>query len=300
MTRDYIIGLRAVTADGGLLRTGVYNESEAFALSDVLIGSEGTLAIVTEIAVRLIPTPRRGSTILVAFDTPEDAARTVAEITAEGIIPTVMEYLDGDAADCSNRYERRDGLDDVAAILLLETSAERDRDQTEKITAICRANHSSYLRRETERAQAEELWRVRRNLSKAIRDAARFRYNEDIAVPISSFAAMIAFVAELNRRGPVRINAFGHAGDGNLHVSFLSMTGDNDELRLIAEGVERLYRQAVALGGTLTGEHGIGLHKGRFLPLEFDPPTLATMRAFKDVFDPHGILNPGKVFAESG
>jgi len=295
VTRDFVIGLKAVTADGGLLTTGLYNDREAFSIADILIGSEGTLAVVTEMALRLIPTPVAGSTILVAFDQAANAAQAVADVTAAGVIPNVMEYLDGDAARCSNNYEPVAGLEDVAAILLFETAGERDADQTSKIIEICRQNHCSLWRHAISKGEAEELWRIRRNLSKAVRAAAKFRYNEDIAVPVSRFTTMIAYVSRMNAESPTRINAFGHAGDGNLHVSFLSATGDDAERRLIAQQVEELYRQTIKLGGTLTGEHGIGLHKGKYLPLEFTTPTLDAMRHLKSVFDPDRILNPGKL-----
>ena len=296
VTRDFVIGLKAVTIDGGLLTTGIYNDNEAFSVADVLIGSEGTLAVITEMALRLIPTPPPGTTLLAAFDNAEAAAQAVADITAAGVIPNIMEYLDGDAAKCSNDYEPVAGLDDVAAILLFETAGECDADQTARILDICRQNHCSLWRHAESRDEAEELWRIRRNLSKAVRAAARFRYNEDIAVPVSRFTTMIAYVSRINATSPIRINAFGHAGDGNLHVSFLSATGDDTERRLIAQLVEELYRETIKLGGTLTGEHGIGLHKGKYLPMEFTRPTLDAMRRLKSVFDPDQLLNPGKLF----
>ena len=298
VTRDYVLGLKAVLADGLVLDTGLFCRNRGFNLGDLLIASEGTLAVVTEIAVRLVPIPDPGTTILVAFGDAGDAARAVAEITAAGVIPTIMEYLDGDAAACSNQYESTEGLDRAAAILLLETAGDKDRQQRTMIESICRACRCSYLRQAEDAAAASELWRVRRNLSKAIRAAARFRYNEDVAVPVSQFMTLIAFVDELNHSGPLRVNAFGHAGDGNLHVSFLSMTGDDSELRLIHDYVERLYRRTLELGGTLTGEHGIGLHKGPYLGWEFDAPTLTHMRLVKEAFDPGRRLNPDKVFAD--
>jgi len=298
VTRDYVLGLRAVAADGGLLRTGYFANRRAFNLQDVLIGSEGTLAIVTEMALRLVPTPKVGRTFLVAFDQPADAGQTVAEITAAGIVPTVLEYLDGDAADCSNHYEKMEGLDRVGAILLIETSVESGGDQAGAIQRICERNHCSYLRHADDPNDASELWRVRRNLSKAVKAMAKIRYNEDVAVPVSRFMDLIAYVADENARGPLRVNAFGHAGDGNLHVSFLSMTGDPAEKELIRDGVEKLFHKTLELGGTLSGEHGIGKHKAPYLGWEFDRPTLAAMKAVKDSLDPSGLFNPGKLFVD--
>jgi len=297
VTRDYVLGMKAVTPDGELLLTGCYNQHRGFALGDMLIGSEGTLAIVVEMTVRLIPIPKVGSTILVAFDNEENAGHTVAKITASGVIPTVLEYLDRDAVACSNRYEPTEGLDDAAALLLIETDGDRDIEQCDRITTICRENRSSYYRMESDPKLVEELWQVRRNLSKAVRDVAKFRYNEDVAVPVSGFMSLIRFVAELNASSPLRVNAFGHAGDGNLHVSFLSMTGDDEELEMISDLRERLFRRTLELGGTLTGEHGIGSHKGQYLGWEFDDATVCAMHQIKDVFDPHQRFNRGKVFS---
>ncbi|MFH1686196.1 MAG: FAD-linked oxidase C-terminal domain-containing protein [bacterium] len=298
VTRDYVLGLRAVIIDGGVLTTGCCNKEEALAMGDLLIGSEGTLAVITQMTLRLIPIPDVGHTVLVAFDRPQDAARAIAGITAAGIIPNVMEYLDGDAAACSNKYEKLDGLDRAAAIVLIETTGDPDGGQLRSISDICRTHHCSYLRSAADSKAAAELWRVRRNLSKAIRDVAKFRYNEDVAVPVSQFSTLIAYVSELNGGGPIRINAFGHAGDGNLHVSFLAMTGSDEELAVIGDGVDKLYRRTIALRGTLSGEHGIGLHKGRYLPWEFDQATLGFMKSIKEVFDPRCELNPGKIFPE--
>ncbi len=281
---------------GETIKTGIYGQTGGFGFEDVFIGAEGTLVIITEIAVRLIDIPGVGDTILAAFDNPKDAAQTVSDITKAGIVPTVMEYLDGDAADCSNRYEKTEGLDNVAAILLFETPKENRAACSETIESFCRQNRCSYIRVENDPARAEQLWKVRRNLSKAVKDIAEVRVSEDVAVPNSKFPILVEFVAYLNSNSPLRINAFGHAGDGNLHVNFLSVSGDPDDNRLIESGIEQLLKKTVELGGTLSGEHGIGLAKRRFLGLEFDPATMAYMKGIKAVFDPAGLLNPGKIF----
>lgn len=296
VTRDYVTGLKAVTISSELLRTGSYNNHRGFGLGDILIGSEGTLAVVTEIAVRLIDTPQTGDTILVAFDKPRNAAQTVSDITRAGIIPTVLEYLDGDAAACSNKYEKSEGLDDAAAILLIESPEQKGQNPTELIETVCRKNGCSYLRIESEPERVEQLWRIRRNLSKAVKEIAEVRISEDVAVPISQFPALVAFVSELNAGSSLRINSFGHAGDGNLHVNFLSMTGEDRDYQVMEQYIALILKKAIELGGTLSGEHGIGLAKRRFLALEFDENTLELMKAVKAVFDPGSVLNPGKIF----
>lgn len=293
VTKDYVIGLRAVTTDGSIITTGWYNSQDSFSIGDLFIGSEGTLVVITEIAVRLIDLPEAGDTILAAFDKPEEAAQTVSDITSAGIIPTMLEYLDGDAAACSNEYQKAEGLDaKVAAILLIEAPTE----EIEPIGRFCRENNCSYFRMEEDPTRAESLWAVRRDLSKAVKAIAPIRISEDVAVPNSRFPALVSFVAEMNLNSPLRINSFGHAGDGNLHVNFLSMTGSDSDSRMIEAAIEQLMKKAIELGGTLSGEHGIGLAKRRYLPLEFDAATLDYMRQIKSVFDPDGLFNPGKIF----
>ena len=296
VTKDYVLGLEAVLPDGNMLKTGLFNRDRGLSLGELLIGSEGTLAIVTQIALRLIDLPGRGETILVAFDNPKDAAQAVSDINTSGIVPTVMEFLDGDAAACSNEYEKSEGLDKVAAILLLETSGADAPAQTARIRRICEKNNCSYLRSETNPHRAENLWRVRRNISKAVKAMAGLRISEDVAVPNSRFPALVNFVAEMNRQSRLRINCFGHAGDGNLHVNFLAPADSGAERAEVERWVDVLMRKTVALGGTLTGEHGIGLAKRQYLDLEFDPATLGSMRAVKDVFDPVQLFNPDKLF----
>lgn len=295
VTKDYVLGVEAVLHDGSLLLTGIFNQSRGLSLGDLLISSEGTLAIITRVAVRLTPPLHKGATILVAFNRPVDAAQTVSDITAAGIIPTILEFLDGDAAACSNAYEKTEGLDNVAALLLMETEAGRRDDQATRIEQICRNNHCAYFRREDDPAKSEELWRVRRNLSKAIKQSAAYRISEDVAVPNSNFPLLVDWVAQQNGKSGLRVNSFGHAGDGNLHVNFLASDTEPATMDLIEEQIDRLMRVTLDLGGTLTGEHGIGLAKKKYLSWEFDSPTLTLMKTIKSVFDEHNRLNPDKL-----
>ena len=296
VTKDYIIGLRAVTIDGALIKTGIYSDNDLYDLTGIIIGSEGLLAAVTEIAVRLIDLPRFGPTILAAFGDPEDAARSVAEITRRGIVPSVMEYMDGDSVECSNSYEKSIEIENAEAILLMETSGDNCDTEADRIENICRQFNTIYLKRENNRDRAERLWKIRRNLSKAVKEAARHKISEDVCVPPSRLPELVAYVARLDKESPVRINSYGHAGDGNLHVNFLAKSDENDKLALIDRDIKLLFERTLCLGGTLTGEHGIGLTKKEFLHMEFSPETIDHMQKIKQVFDPYYLLNPGKMF----
>ena len=292
VTKDYVLGIRGITTNGKILETGIYNQNTGFDFTELFIGSEGTLIIITEIALKLIDMPKAGETILTAYDNPKNAAQTVSDIRMAGITPIVMEFLDGDAAACSNNYERNDSLDNVAAILLIESESV----DSQKIETICQNNNCSYIKREVDADKADLLWKVRRNLSKAVTEMSTVRISEDVAVPISKFPLLVDFVAKLNKKSKLRINSFGHAGDGNLHVNFMGQDGSDKELREMEIEIEHLLHKAIELGGTLSGEHGIGLAKKKYLHLEFDNNCLDYMKRIKSVFDESAILNPNKIF----
>ena len=212
------------------------------------------------------------------------------------MILTVMEYLDGDTIALANEYEKTEGIDRVAAALLLEMSDTDDERQVQAVERISRENRCSYLRIESDADKADGLWSVRRNVSNAAKALAAVKVSEDVAVPNDRFPELVAFVAQMNRDSHVRINTYGHAGDGNLHVNFLAAADSREVRSEIEAAVAQLMRKTLELGGTLSGEHGIGIAKREYLPWEFDPPTLAFMRGFRDVLDPDRILNPEKLF----
>ena len=213
-----------------------------------------------------------------------------------GIIPNVLEYIDGDAIACSNEYEKSNFLDNAETILLIETSDIDIKDQTEKIKIICQNNNSKFMRIEKDNQKAESLWIVRRNISNAMKALAKIRVSEDVAVPISKFPDIIDYVRKLNERSSIRINCYGHAGDGNLHVNLMGMNGTDTELEAIEKHVEQIMKMTIQLGGTISGEHGIGLAKRKYINLEFDKSTISYMLKLKEIFDPYNVLNPGKIF----
>lgn len=296
VTQDYILGLELVTADGLLLTTGILAEREGFNLNELIIGSEGTLGIVTKIALQLIDQPGQGHTLLIAFNQQENAAQTVSDIMTSGLTPTVLEFLDGESVRLANEYEKTDGIDHAEGVLLIETSDINPDLQANQIKTIAQNNQCSFIRTESDQAEADKLWSIRRNMAYAAKAATKIKLSEDIAVPNSHFPAMVSFVAELNKVHPVRMNAFGHAGDGNLHVNLLATENTPETISAIDNAVESILKKAISLGGTLSGEHGIGLTKRQYLSLEFDPATLTFMHDLKRLFDPSNLINPGKLF----
>lgn len=299
VTKDYVIGLKAVTVSGELIKTGIYNDKgKLFDITSILIGSEGLLAAVTEIAVRLVPLPYFGPTMLAAFDNPEDAAAVVAMIISRGVVPSVMEYMDADAVMASNAYEQSIEIDHAEAILLFETTGDNAIAEANTIESICRQFKAILFTREDDHDKADRLWRIRRNLSKAVKASAKHKIAEDVCVPPSRLPELVEYVAVLNRELPIRVNSYGHAGDGNLHVNFLTDSDDETIHELIDDQIVKLFRKTLELGGTLTGEHGIGLTKKNYLNLEFDDATIGSMKLIKSVFDNDYHFNPGKMFTD--
>ena len=289
--------MKAIDQNGKIIKTGCYNNYKGFNLTDIFIGSEGTLVIIAEISVQLIDLPKIGNTILATFNNPEGCANSVFSIVRSGLIPTVMEFLDSDAAACSNEYEKNEGIDQTAAgILLIETSFENREMETSEIKKICNQNSCSYLKVEPDQNKADKLWKIRRNLSKASKEIASLRISEDVVVPVSKFPELVSFVSKINQESEIRINSFGHAGDGNLHVNFLS-NDTSDKNRIKVENLTKsLMIKTIELGGSLSGEHGIGIEKKQFLPMELNLQTLNFMVAFKNLFDPDNYINPNKIF----
>lgn len=293
VTKDYVLAIRGITADGRIV---TLDQDTPFGLMDLMIGSEGMLLAVTSVTLRLIPLPAPGRTIQAVFSRAVDAADVVAEVTAAGIIPAIMEFMDRDAIVCSNQYDRKQRIEEGAAMLLFETDGPEAAADADRIKHICRKHAPQSLREAVDAIEREALWQTRRNLSKAVKETATSKTAEDVCVPPSRLPELVAYVEELRSRLRVRVNCYGHAGDGNLHVNFLGMTGTGAEREDTVRGVEMLFDKTLALGGTLTGEHGIGITKKDFLAREFDPPTIACMKGLKKAMDPENVFNPGKMF----
>jgi glycolate oxidase len=302
VTRDYVLGLEAVLGTGELLRTGVATAKGVvgYDLTRMLVGSEGTLGIVTRATLRLLPHPEGAVTLLALFPTNRDASGAVNAVVAARVTPSAMEIMDRTAIDCVQAVAKVPLPGGTGSALLFEVdgtneSAAREADRVEE---ACRAHGALEVRRATDAGGRDELWKLRRSISPTLLQVGAVKLNEDIVVPRSRLADMFAFLSDLSGRKNVRIVNFGHAGDGNIHVNIMISGTDADETRRAEEAVAEVFRKTVELGGTISGEHGVGISKAPFLEMEVGPLGVAVMKRLKECFDPNGILNPGKIFLD--
>lgn len=302
VTRDYVLGLTVVTPTGEIIHTGgrTMKNVVGYDLTRLFVGSEGTLGIVTAIILRLLPKPAAKRTMLAIFAHIDGAAEAVSAIIRAKIIPTTLEFMDAAAIDCVRALPGIDLPEACQALLLIEVDGEAEQlpPQLERMAALIEPLGLLEARVARDAAEAEELWRVRRSLSPILRKLGPDKFNEDIVVPRSRLPEMIRALGALSRRLALPIVNFGHAGDGNIHVNLMVDLREPGMEARVAEALDEIFRTTVALGGSVSGEHGIGLAKQPYIGLELDPPTLAAMRAVKAALDPLGIMNPGKIFPD--
>ncbi len=297
VTRDHVLGLTAVTGKGDIIHTGSYTTKSVvgYDLTRLLIGSEGTLAVITEAILKLTPLPETVAGVTAHYRDLEGCARAITRIMAQPHLPSALEFLDHGALDLIRAHYPGLVPPDTHAMLMIEvdgSSAEIVGAQA-AITAACRDDS---LIATTAVADPQALWAARKALSPLLRDIAPRKINEDVAVPVAQLPALLGGIAELTRRHRVANVNFGHAGNGNIHVNLLVNPDDAAETARAEQCLDEIFDLVIQLRGTISGEHGIGIEKRPFLPREVDPPTLALMRELKRVFDPNGILNPGKLF----
>jgi glycolate oxidase len=298
VTKDYLLGLTVVLANGDVLRTGgrTLKNVTGYNLTSLFCGSEGTLGIITEIIVRLIPKPQASRTVRADFARLEDCSDAVAAIMAGGIIPAAMELMDQFVVKAVEQSLRIGLPTEVEAILLIQVDGKIEvlEGEVRYIAGVLKEKGAGNIIVAKDAAEAERLWLARRAAGPAV---FRMKPNvmvEDVTVPVSKLTAMIRKVAEICRKHRVDVGIMAHAGDGNLHPCMLFDKRDKDEYERVKAAFEELAPEALALGGTLSGEHGIGMAKAPFLPLEMDPVALRVMQGVKKCLDPKGILNPGK------
>ncbi len=304
VTRDYVLGLEVVLPTGSIVRTGgrTVKHVVGYDLTRLMVGSEGTLGIITEITLKLIPLPEARRTVLVFFPSIKTASLAVTKIFSEGVLPSAMELVDRACLDCVAQSKPVRFPAETAAMLLVEVDGSRlsVEEQAAKVARVCHGLGSLELQVSQDEAQAESLWSMRKAISPALARIRPHRLNEDVVVPRSLLPEAMERFSKIGEQWGVPVTAFGHAGDGNIHVNVLYDRSDPQEAQRAEKAAEAVMRATVELGGSLSGEHGIGTTKARFLSLEIHPQALELMCAIKALLDPRGILNPGKIFPQRG
>ncbi len=300
VTRNYVMGLEVVLPDGEVLWTGnkCVKDVAGYSMRDLFVGSEGTLGVITKVLLRLIPKPPAKKTMVATFDQMDKAAQTVSAIIAAQIIPCTLEFLDRTTIHCVEDYAKVGLPLDCEALLLMETDGHPAvvADEAAQMERIARENGSMEVRVAKDEAEATRLATARRSAFSALARVAPTTILEDATVPRSELARMIRFVENVAKKYKLRIGTFGHMGDGNLHPTFLTDERNKDEMHRVEEAFKEIFAEAVRLGGTITGEHGIGVAKKSFLPDFAGKAQLRVMRELRRTLDPNGILNPGKMF----
>ncbi|GKT07203.1 FAD-binding oxidoreductase [Desulforhabdus sp. TSK] len=303
VTRDYVLGLEVVLPTGNLIRTGTRTMKGVvgYDLTRLLVGSEGTLGIFTKIILRLLPAPEGVRTLVAIFPRIDDAARAVCTIIRNRIIPSTLELLDQATLQAVENYLHMGLPIKCEALLLIEVDG-RDKlldDDVGRIETICREAEASETEIAATPSDRERLWQARRAISPALGQIRPGKINEDVTVPRTQIPALIRAIRSLAEKYRLVIVCFGHAGDGNIHTNIMLDRKDRDELSRAEQAVHELFRTVLDLGGTLSGEHGIGITKSPFLQWEVGAEGFEAMWKIKHALDPLNILNPGKMFVSN-
>lgn len=300
VTKDYVLGLEVVTPTGDIIHTGgrTLKNVVGYDLTKLFVGSEGTLGIVTRIILKLLPKPAAQKTMLVQFETIEGAAKSVAAIIGAKIIPTTLEFMDAATIDCIRDVTSIQLPDTCRAILIIEVDGEVEMldVQVARILSIIQPFGILDTRIAASHEESEEIWQVRRIVSPSLRKVNPDKFNEDIVVPRSRVPDMIRALEKISADYGVPIVNFGHAGDGNIHVNVMVNLKEQGMAEKVEKVMEEIFRAAVNLQGSISGEHGIGTSKAKYLDIELDSATISYMQRIKTAYDPNNILNPGKIF----
>lgn len=298
VTRDYVMAVEAVLADGRIINAGVKTPKGVvgYDLTRLLTGSEGTLASITRVRLRILPEPASVITLLASFSDLQASGETVTSLIASKIIPRTLEFMDRDAIMAVNAY-KPSGLNEVEALLIIELDGNplTVKRESGEVFDIC-SRHGADVEVAEDIASRNRLWETRRAVPAALFNLASTKINEDIVVPRTEIPKMLLFLRDLSEKSGIRIVSFGHAGDGNIHVNIMVNRENSEEYERGRSLVKDIFSETLRLGGTLSGEHGVGLTKSRFIDMEIKQHEMDLMRGIKKLFDHKNILNPGKIF----
>lgn len=299
-TRDYLLGLEMVLPTGEIIQTGgeTVKRAVGYDLTRLMVGAEGTLAVVTKANLKLLPLPEYQQSLLAIFPSIQSAARAISRIVRSKVRPSVLEYMDDASLSIVEAHQRFGLPPEAKAILMIETDGEKRAalEEAEQIKAICQENEAISIVAAKDEEEKKKIWKARKALSQSLYKLKPTKINEDIVVPRSRIAEMVQGLSDLSKKYQLIIVSFGHAGEGNLHVNIMTDEKRKDEWERAQRAVEEVFEMTIRLGGSLSGEHGIGLSKAPYLPMELGPGEIALMKNLKKTFDPNGILNPGKIF----
>ncbi len=300
VTADYLLSLDTWLIDGSKVRYGTkcVKDVAGYNLVKFLAGTEGTIGIFSKIVLKLIPKPQTKQTFLALYDDIVDAARTVSAIISRRVIPSTLELMDSVTINCVEDYVNIGLPRDVEALLLIETDGHPEvvREEAAVIQEACTTHKARTLRVAADARESEELFTARRNALTALARVRPTTILEDVTVPRPAIPEMMVAIRDAAQQYGITIGTFGHAGDGNLHPTCLTDERDKDEIHRVEQAYEVIFDKAIGLGGTISGEHGTGISKAKYLPRMVGPMAIEVMKRIKKAFDPEGRLNPGKIF----
>lgn len=299
VTTNHVLSLKVVLPTGELVQLGSPAlDSPGYDLPGLFVGSEGTLALVTEVTVKLTRLPEAVKTLLAIFDTVDDATETVVDITARGITPAACEMLDGWTLRAVESYVHAGFPIDCAAVLLLEVDGLREAAEhhAEDVAEVCRAHHAREVRVARDAQERDLLWKGRKNAFGAVGRLSPTYYVQDGVIPRTKLPATLRRINEIGTKYGFEIGNIFHAGDGNLHPIILFDAREESQFRRAVATADEIIQFCIEMGGSITGEHGVGMEKDRLMPLLFTPADLDLMSRVRDAFNPAGLLNPGKIF----
>lgn len=304
VTKDYVIGLEVVTPQGEIIQTGgrTVKNVTGYDLTKLIVGSEGTLGIITKAILRLIPKPPASETAMAIFNSLVDAGAAISKILTSGILPAKLELMDQASIQAVENYEPSGLPTDAEAMVLIELDGHPAavQDEVEQVSKLCMEVGAREVKIPHTKEEKAEVWKARKLVSPAIVRIKPTKISEDATIPRSKIPEMCRRLQEIKKKYNLHLVVFGHAGDGNLHPNIIADKSDKEEMKRVEQAVTEIFESAIELGGTLSGEHGIGTMKAPFMEMELGSAGLDMMKRIKEAWDPNNILNPGKIFPEPG